>query len=279
MKESRDWTHYLQHPPEMVVLSRPVHGTYVSRETFMMPDLWALHFYEYNGLLEVDGVAFDLTPGSLTLVPPGATVTYVYEGRSQHLYCHFRTAGAIPAPQPPALRLAPSREVERLRQLLAEAAGFRLQEPRRANARLWDVLLGLCALQRRATADSAGGEDMVTQAMQLFVERMDDAPGIAEIARQCGVSHNQFIRIIRSHCGQTPREWLMRMRMDRARELLAYYDLPVKVVACEVGIPDLQHFNKTIHRYFGCSPRQLRERVLQAGGKSVPSMRDLFLSN
>jgi len=49
-------------------------------------------------------------------------------------------------------------------------------------------------------------------------------------------------------------------RLERAVHLLLYSDMPVKQVACDVGIPDLQLFNKTIRRTFGLAPRVLRAR-------------------
>jgi len=42
--------------------------------------------------------------------------------------------------------------------------------------------------------------------------------------------------------------------------LLVYSTLPVKVIASEVGIPDLHLFNKTIRRELGHSPRAIRGR-------------------
>ena len=64
-------------------------------DDFRLPDLWSLHLYDYTALLEVDQVPYAITPGCVSLVPPGAQIRYRYEGPSRHLYAHLR---ARPAP-------------------------------------------------------------------------------------------------------------------------------------------------------------------------------------
>ena len=46
--------------------------------------------------------------------------------------------------------------------------------------------------------------------------------------------------------------------MARAQHLLSQSTLPIKAIAEEVGIPDLQHFNKVVRRKLGGAPRRLR---------------------
>ncbi len=260
MKSGFEWKRYLQAPPEVVALARPVHGMYVSRETFQLPDLWALHFYEYHGYLEVDDYRFDLHPGAVTLVPPGAIVTFHYEGPSQHLYCHFRGRGPHTKPWPAPIFLPADNHLAILKQRLTEALGFNHQEPLRVNVRLWDVLLGLIST-RALREKGASHKAIMETALEVAGLEMASAISVRELAGRCGISHNQFIRIVRQHTGQTPRDWLNKMRIDRASELLSYSDVPIKVVACEIGISDLQHFNKFIRQHFGCSPRVLRRNI------------------
>ena len=56
------------------------------------------------------------------------------------------------------------------------------------------------------------------------------------------------------------RDYLRRCRLDRALYLLTQSDVPIKEIACEIGIPDLHAFNKAIRRGFGLAPRELRAR-------------------
>jgi transcriptional regulator GlxA family with amidase domain len=60
--------------------------------------------------------------------------------------------------------------------------------------------------------------------------------------------------------------YIRRLRTERARHLLVNSTLPVKAVAVQVGLPDLQQFNKVIRRELGRSPREVRAHA-EAGRK------------
>lgn len=258
MSESPAWWDSLARPPEVVRLSYSVHGQYVERESFLLRDCWALHFYGYEGELLVDGECFALHPGAVSLIPAGVPVTYGYRGRSEHLYTHFRLKTPRAATRLRARFFPAEARLDVLRERLAEVVGLRAEEPLRTDVRLWDVLFGLAQVERFPGERSAHHR-LIEEAARICQQEMSACPSMAELARRCQVSHNQFIRVLKRHTGLTPQAWLRKLRTDRARELLIHSDLPVKVVACEVGLPDLQHFNKVVRRAFGRSPRQLRD--------------------
>ncbi|MGE9293174.1 MAG: helix-turn-helix transcriptional regulator [Puniceicoccales bacterium] len=259
MKVRSEWWRCLNEPPEVVQLAYSVHGQHVERESFLLRESWALHFYRYEGELHVAGEVFPLQPGSVSLVPAGIPVTYVYRGRSEHLYAHFRLPATGQQLPERGFFFSPERRLDALRERFGQVVGYRVQEPARTNARLWDVLFGLATVAR-FPGERTAHMRLIDQAARICQQEMADCPTVAQLAGRCQVSHNQFIRILKRHTGLTPQAWLRKQRTDRARELLMHSDVPVKVVACEVGLPDLQHFNKVIRRVFGCSPRQLREK-------------------
>ncbi len=223
----------------------------------MLPDLWSLHFYEYHGQLEVEGVGiFQLRPGVVSLVPPGRGTVFHYQGVSQHWYCHFRSRQDLDHVVFETVFFEGDPRLFMLRQSLAEMVGFGVQESLRADVRLWDVLHGLAEVQRNEP--DAGATHIINEATHLLQQEMSKGHSVAAIAGLCGVSHNKFIQLVREQTGLTPSAWMSQLRTDRAYELLKYSDMPVKAIAYEVGIPDLHYFNKVIRKRFGCAPRQLR---------------------
>jgi transcriptional regulator GlxA family with amidase domain len=81
---------------------------------------------------------------------------------------------------------------------------------------------------------------------------------VSEIAREVGLSPGHLTRLFRAATGTTVIAALQEKRVARARHLLTYSDLPVKAVAAQVGMEDLNLFNKTMRRHCGASPRALR---------------------
>lgn len=136
----------LSAPPIVTALSKAVHGTHVDEETFYLADRWALHFYEYRGVLKVEEHTVNLQPGTITLVPPAKKVTFYYEGVSTHLYTHFRQ----PSTPAEAIKLPlfwnPQPETTALKALLYDAISFRSTNPLRANVRVLDILLALAQI-------------------------------------------------------------------------------------------------------------------------------------
>ena len=61
----------LSEAPRVVSQGRATHGVGRLVDEFRLPDLWSLHLYGYTAELEVDEVAYVITPGSVSLVPPG----------------------------------------------------------------------------------------------------------------------------------------------------------------------------------------------------------------
>lgn len=83
---------HLGEPPAVVNIGVGVHGVVNRTDVFRLPRLWQLHLYQYDAELTVDGTAHTIRPGRVSLVPPGTTVRYRYQGRSEHLYAHLRIA-------------------------------------------------------------------------------------------------------------------------------------------------------------------------------------------
>jgi len=234
-----------------------MHGQKVEQETYLLPNHWSLHFYEYRGMIECAEHGFALQPGTCSIVPPGIPITFHYQGPSEHFYCHFSLPNDLRGSdfKPQFFNLDP--RLPQLKNLLIGAIKLKRQTPMRANIRLWDVLLGLQAIASNADSHPRHTHILET-ASEIVSQEMARNLSIQELAQRCQISHNQLTRIIKDQTGATPAIWLRHLRTDRAKELLTYSDLPIKVIAGEVGYPDLQHFNKVMRQRFGQSPRNIR---------------------
>jgi AraC-like DNA-binding protein len=186
-------------------------------------------------------------------------ITFHYEGPSEHLYCHFSLPEIEKSKTQPSEFIQNDARLPQLKSLLAGAISLkRSAAPQRANLRLWEVLLGIQDVFENAD-NSPTHERIVETISEIVMQEMARPPTIRELARRCQVSHNQLTRILKQQTGESPAPWLRRLRTDRAKELLSYSDLPIKVIAAEVGYPDLQHFNKVMRRQHGQSPRAFRK--------------------
>ena len=79
------------------------------------------------------------------------------------------------------------------------------------------------------------------------------------LADLCHLHPNHFIRFFSGKTGQSPASYLLKCRMDLARQLLIETDLPVLQIAERVGIPDQSHFARLFRRCFEMTPSQCRK--------------------
>lgn len=80
-----------------------------------------------------------------------------------------------------------------------------------------------------------------------------------ELARQVHLSPSRFHAVFRSATGQGPRDYVLRLRLRRAQELLIASDLAVKEIAARVGIADPFFFSRIFSQKCGMSPSQYRQ--------------------
>ncbi|QJU58667.1 helix-turn-helix transcriptional regulator [Sphingomonas sp. AP4-R1] len=109
---------------------------------------------------------------------------------------------------------------------------------------------------RRATGRLAPWQ--LRRAIDHMVAHLDGDPTIAQLAIECGLSAGHFARAFRQTAGVTPHQWLMRRRVERARELLLHGSLELALIAAACGFVDQSHFSRVFTRLEGESPGRWR---------------------
>jgi AraC family transcriptional regulator len=93
-------------------------------------------------------------------------------------------------------------------------------------------------------------------------EMLHDAPNqtlsITAIAAEVGVHPSHLCRSFREHIGQTPGEYLRRVRIERSLPLVLTSNLPLKAVAARAGFADQAHFTREFRHFHGLTPAQMR---------------------
>lgn len=73
------------------------------------------------------------------------------------------------------------------------------------------------------------------------------------------MSRRHLSRVFRSALGCSPLDYLVRLRINKALELLTETDVPIATIAHQVGYADSNYFARQFRRVVGVSPRQARE--------------------
>jgi AraC family transcriptional regulator len=131
-------------------------------------------------------------------------------------------------------------------------------------------LLATHLLRRHSTASSATLPigDRGTRLLPAVVARIDaDLAGdlSVPVLAAVGISPDHFARLFRRASGVTPHDFIVRRRVERARDLLRAGGRSIAEVAHDVGFADQSHLTRHFGRLLGTTPaRFLREHgILQ----------------
>src|SRR3954470_3085501 len=92
------------------------------------------------------------------------------------------------------------------------------------------------------------------RARDLVDSRYAEPLDLEALARAAHVSPRHFSRSFRRTFGETPYQYLLTRRIERARHLLRTTDLQVAEVCLAVGFSSVGSFTTTFRRHAGVSP-------------------------
>jgi AraC-like DNA-binding protein len=99
------------------------------------------------------------------------------------------------------------------------------------------------------------------RARDLLREVHDEPISIRAVASEAAMSPFQFIRQFEALFGETPHQFRIQARLDKAKELLALSDYSVTDVCMEVGFSSLGSFSDLFARRVGTAPSAYRRQI------------------
>ncbi|MFC5649512.1 response regulator [Paenibacillus solisilvae] len=97
---------------------------------------------------------------------------------------------------------------------------------------------------------------IVMQAVQFMTEHFIEPISLQQVADEVNVSRNYFSEIFKKVTGTNFIDYLITLRVNRAKELLAASTLRVYEVAEQSGFNDVKHFSKQFKKIVGLSPAE-----------------------
>lgn len=242
-------------------------------------------------LVEVEGQTYPLTAGDICLIQPDTL--HSLEGRTHTVtpYVHLdlfynpRRAEGFPTRGgqvslhshahliQPRLRdldwldlpviLAPAQPVQFRATLLAMVEAWQAGDPLsrlEANHLALSLLLSIFRQYGHLSPQQVRSARALTWVPSYLSFHIGEPLSVADMARRANLSPSRFSAVFREQFGQSPHQYLLRMRIEHAQELLRTTDLPLWKIAESCGFADVHHFAKAFKRLVRVAPGAYRHR-------------------
>jgi len=215
------------------------------------------HGYEDTAGLDLVNIMFvpdelDLQAADIGLLP-GYHVLFTLEPRVR-LRDEFRSRLRL---KPDQLRSV-SGLVDRLEYELTQMPpGWQFS----ARACFMLIVTDLSRFYERADVPAAAPLQRLGQVLSYMEQHLEEAPGLEDIAGACSMSRRSLSRAFRSVMGCTPVQYAVRLRIQRALELLQTTDESITGIAYSLGYADANYFSRQFRSATGVSPREARKRL------------------
>jgi AraC family transcriptional regulator len=113
------------------------------------------------------------------------------------------------------------------------------------------------------------GSARLRRIKELVRAKIEDDLSLDEMAESVGLSTAHFARMFRKSTGETPHQFVLRQRLERAKALLRAADARVLDVAVACGFKTQQHFAQVFRGVCGVSPTEYRQDIV--GSKEAPT--------
>ena len=227
-------------------------------------------------------------PGALSLVPAG--IAPVLRARTQFDLIVYALDPSLVRDVESELEQRPDRELrlvanikdsatrQLMTLLLAEASvssGERLYRDHLTHALAFRVLL--LGRMVKPETDTKATPALPRHILRRVIERMRDLTsdlGLQALAAESGYGRVHFARMFRAAMGQTPHQYLLRLRVERAQELIVKPSLSLTDIALDCGFSSHSHMTRTFRQLLGVTPGEYRRGAgaTATKGKSTSTM-------
>ena len=133
------------------------------------------------------------------------------------------------------------------------------------NRAIVDMILALHSTGAAQPPQRSTADKHVAKIRQYIDTHFEDKLTIEELADRFFLSRPYVRNLFMRYLGLSPKQYLQKVRMEKARELLLQTNYEIRLIASSVGYSDQLAFSKVFKQHYGCAPTQFRNRNRKMG--------------
>lgn len=156
--------------------------------------------------------------------------------------------------------------IQLLLKLHADAKKQRLQDPFILSSRAFQFLCLLCSASQASAVSDSG----LPERARDYIRQNSSRPiGISDVAAFLKVSPSHLSREFYKTTGMKPIDYLTRVRLERAVDLLASSSMKIEDIGNRCGFSSANYFGKVFKRHMELTPAQFRSYIQREGYSKI----------
>jgi AraC family transcriptional regulator len=98
------------------------------------------------------------------------------------------------------------------------------------------------------------------QAISYIHEHLEQKLTLAQISNAVQMSSHYFASLFKQSTGLTPHQYLMKCRIEKAKQLLLRQELTIVEICQQVGFESQSHFTRIFRQHTQTTPKAYRDR-------------------
>ena len=214
---------------------------------------WLLHYVVSGcGMFRIGGKTYNIKAGDMFTIPPNIETYYEADATDpwHYIWVGFTTDGPLPAILHSKMHLP---EAKSLFLKMQRCKDFEAGKSAYLTARLWELMALI--LER-----DKGEVDYIEKAISCIKSEYMNGITVAEIAQRLNLDRSYFTTCFKKRLGVSPQEYLLKFRLETAKQLMLEQGETPTTAANSVGYSDIYNFSRMFKRKYGLSPRAYIEK-------------------
>lgn len=206
-----------------------------------------------------DGKTFTVNKGDILFLAKGSDYTmYIHEDNYRFIFCDLLFSGD----EKRVCSFFTPKNTDYAKNLFVKMlSAFNSQE----NSRLADTLsifyeIYSCAINSSNNLTASGGAvDKIKNAKNIIDLNFADVNlSISSLSENAGVSEVYFRKAFKLAFGISPAKYVTKVRLEKAKELMAYHFFSLDEISSQCGFLSAQYFCRVFKKNLGVSPAKYR---------------------
>ena len=124
------------------------------------------------------------------------------------------------------------------------------------------VVAPIGVFARKSTEAIAVSDTEIAEAMRFIRDHACEGIGVEDVLKVVPISRTVLERRFQKFLRRSPYEEILRLRLERVKQLLTTTDLSIAQIADQVGFSGVEYLSAMFKRKSGLSPREFRRSVI-----------------